>query len=298
MKYSALVNAVNEILAGYSVQLTLRQVYYRLVAAGLIPNTRSNYNQLSNQLVKARESGDVSDSRFTDRSRQIEDVSFDSPQQFIETCRSTLKSRYVRRFWDSQPVYCEVWVEKDALSQVLAEAVYPFNTIVAPSRGYSSYTYLLEAAGRITRYCSDGKDAIILDFRDHDPSGFDMSRDLQNRLDKYCGWPDYVKAKLAKVKYERREVEVRRIALTYDQVKQYSLIPNPVKQADRRSNGYVSQYGDQCWELDAIEPNELITLCRTVVDSLIVDRDAWLAIKEQDKSEREALMKQLEGMAV
>jgi hypothetical protein len=125
-----------------------------------------------------------------------------------------------------------------------------------------------------------------------------MSRDLQNRLDKYCGWPDFVKAKLAKAKYERRKVEVRRVALNYDQVKRYSLIPNPVKQADRRSSAYISQYGDQCWELDAIEPNELITLCRTVVDSLIVDRDAWLAIKKQDKSEREALMKQLEGIAV
>lgn len=76
------------------------------------------------------------------------------------------------------------------------------------------------------------------------------------------------------------------------------MIPNPVKRADRRSSGYVSQYGDQCWELDAIEPNELITLCRTAVDSLIQDRDAWLAIKEQDKSEREALIERLEGMAV
>ena len=283
MKYTDLVNAVNGILAGYSVQLTLRQVYYRLVASGLVANTRSNYNQLSSQLVKARESGNVDDSRFTDRSRRIDDVSFDSPQDFIEICRDTLKRQYVRRFWDSQPVYCEIWVEKDALSQVLAEAVYPFNTIVAPSRGYSSYSYLRETANRISQHCSDGKPAVILHFADHDPSGIDMSRDLQDRLAKYCGW---------------REVEVRRIALTYDQVRQYNLIPNPVKQADRRSTGYVNQYGDQCWELDAIEPNELITLCQTAVDSLIQDRAAWLAIIEKDKSEREALIEQFEGMTV
>ena len=110
-----------------------------------------------------------------------------------------------------------------------------------------------------------------------------MSRDLQDRLAKYCGW---------------REVEVRRIALTYDQVSRYGLIPNPVKQADRRSTGYVSQYGDQCWELDAIEPNELITLCQTAVDSLIEDRDAWLAIIEKDKSERQALIDQLESVSL
>ncbi len=86
--------------------------------------------------------------------------------------------------------------------------------------------------------------------------------------------------------------------MSYDQVRRYDLIPNPVKQADRRSSAYVSQYGDQCWELDAIEPNELITLCRTAVDSLIHDRAAWLAIIEKDKSERQALIEQLEGMTV
>jgi len=36
----------------------------------------------------------------------------------------------------------------------------------------------------------------------------------------------------------------------------------------------VNQYGDQCWELDAIEPNELITLCRAAVVSLIEDKAA------------------------
>ncbi|MBI4332367.1 MAG: hypothetical protein HY673_13925 [Chloroflexi bacterium] len=281
MKYRELVKAVNSILAGYSVQLTLRQVYYRLVVAGLIANTRSDYNQLSSQTVKARESGDVDDRRFTDRSRRIDDVSFDSPGSFLEVCQNTLKGRYVRRFWDSQSVYCEVWVEKDALSQVLAEAVYPFNTIVAPSRGYSSYSFLREAASRINQHCGDGKRAVILHFADHDPSGIDMSRDLQDRLAKYCG---------------RREVEVRRIALTHDQVREYKLIPNPVKQADRRSTEYVSQYGDECWELDAIEPDELIMLCQAAVQGLIENGGTWQAIKKQDEAEREALIKQLKGI--
>lgn len=284
MKYADLVNAVNGIIAGYSIPLTLRQIYYRLVAGGLIANTRSDYNALSCQLVKARESGEVDDSRIVDRSRRIDDVSFDSPEDFIATCLDTLKRQYVRRFWESQPTYCEIWVEKDALSQVLAEAVYPFNTIVAPSRGYSSYSYLREAANRISQHCGDSRQVIILHFADHDPSGIDMSRDLQARLAKYCeAW---------------RLVVVRRVALNYDQVRRYNLIPNPVKQADRRSSAYVSQYGDQCWELDAIEPNELITLCRTAVDNLIHDRASWLAIIEKDKAEREALIKQFEGMAV
>lgn len=63
MKYAELVGAVKRIISGYSIPLTLRQIYYRLVVAGLIANTRSDYNQLSSQLVTARENGDIDDSR-------------------------------------------------------------------------------------------------------------------------------------------------------------------------------------------------------------------------------------------
>ncbi|MBT9140270.1 MAG: hypothetical protein DDT30_00846 [Dehalococcoidia bacterium] len=282
MRYTELTEAVNQVISAYTVPLTLRQIYYRLVAAGLIQNTRSNYNQLSSQLVMAREQGDIDGTRIVDRSRRIDDMSFDSPEDFLEACRGTLKRQYVRRFWDSQPVYCEVWVEKDALSQVMAEAVYPFNTIVAPSRGYSSYSYLREAADRISRYCDGdddlvfGKAAVILHFADHDPSGIDMSRDLQDRLDRYCG-----------------AVEVKRIALNYDQVRRYSLIPNPAKLTDTRSSAYISQYGDECWELDAIEPDELVGLCSKAVEDMITDHKAWLAIKDQDTAERKQLLNQL-----
>lgn len=272
MKYRGLVQAVNDVMAGYDMQLTLRQIYYRLVSAGMIANTRSDYNQLSSQLVTARENGDIDDSRIADRTRRIEDVSFDSPDAFLGYCEAILKQNYLHRFWTSQPVYCEVWVEKDALSQVLANAVYPFNTIVAPSRGYSSYSYLRDAAHRIHRY-ADGKPTVILHFADHDPSGLDMSRDLQDRLSRFG-----------------TSAEVQRIGLTHPQVEHYSLVPNPAKMADTRAAGYVAQYGNQCWELDAIPPDELVRLCRDAVGGLIVDPAAWQAMKEHDSGERERLL--------
>lgn len=282
MKHLELIDAVKEVISDYSMPLTLRQIYYRLVAAGLIANTRSSYNQLSSQLVTARENGKVDDSRIVDRTRSILDVAYDSPEHFLDACRYTLKQKYVRRFWDSQPCYCEVWVEKDALSQVMAEAVHPLNTIVAPSRGYSSYTYLREAAARFSRYGDTELvyEYKVLHFADHDPSGIDMSRDLQDRLNKYCG---------------HVEVEVRRIALTHAQVKHYNLIPNAAKIADTRSDAYIRQYGNECWELDAIEPNELIRLCREAVEGCIADKDNWQAIKEKDEAEREALLSQIDN---
>jgi len=281
MKYQDIVTNVNWVIAGYSMPLTLRQIYYRLVAGGLIPNNRSNYNQLSSQLVIARERGDVDDDRIVDRSRSVEDMSFDGAEGFISACRSTLETHYLKRLWDSQPFYVEVWVEKDALSQVIANAVDGFNTVVAPSRGYSSYSYLMEAANRIKAY-SEGKQPLILHFADHDPSGLDMSRDLQDRLNRYYK--------------STPSITVARIALTFNQVNSFNLTPNPVKAADGRSPAYVEKYGDKCWELDAIEPSQLVQICQAAVAKCIVDLEGWKTLKAQDEKERSALTSQLEGL--
>ena len=94
MKYEATVAAVNQIIGQYSIPLTLRQIYYRLVAKGLIPNRRSAYNGLSAQLVKAREAGEVDERRINDRTRSIEDRAFDTPNDFLDAIIYTTKSRF------------------------------------------------------------------------------------------------------------------------------------------------------------------------------------------------------------
>ena len=71
MKYDELIGKVNQILSEYSMRLTLRQIYYRLVADHGLPNKRSSYNQLSSQLVKAREKGQVNANRIEDRTREF-----------------------------------------------------------------------------------------------------------------------------------------------------------------------------------------------------------------------------------
>jgi hypothetical protein len=72
MKYALVVNKVNEIFDDYpGMKLTLRQIFYRLVAEHDYPNTKSKYTQLSTQLVKARKIGHIDESRIEDRSRQF-----------------------------------------------------------------------------------------------------------------------------------------------------------------------------------------------------------------------------------
>lgn len=280
MKHNEIVTSVNNVIRQYDMPLTLRQIYYRLVAAGLIPNRRTSYNGLSAQLVTAREQREIDETRIVDRSRTITDISFNTPGGFLDAAEYTIENQFVRRFWASQETYVEVWVEKDALSQVLAGAIRDTNTIVAPSRGYSSYSYIRDAVNRFQRNRGKASQVVILHFADHDPSGIDMTRDLQTRFSSYSS-------------ASRFNVRVKRIALTFDQVQEYDLIPNPTKATDSRTSQYEEQFGGECWELDAIEPNEMIRLVSEAVDAEITDRDAWEETKAQDARERAEIKEHL-----
>lgn len=180
--YLSIVESTNKILSEYSYPLTLRQIYYRLVANGMIPNRRSAYNSLSKWLVKARERGDIDDTKIEDRARSVITgvEGYDSPDEFVDAAENWLHgfgSEYHANLWSNQAVYVEVWVEKDALSRVIARAAEPFRVTVCPSRGYASYTYLKRMAVD-DRYATVDKPIVILDFRDHDPSGIQMTEDL------------------------------------------------------------------------------------------------------------------------
>jgi hypothetical protein len=65
----------------------------------------------------------------------------------------------------------------------------------------------------------------------------------------------------------RSRVEVRRLALNIDQVKQYGPPPNPAKETDSRFASYGNQYGSDCWELDALDPAVIADLVRSAPKS-------------------------------
>jgi hypothetical protein len=89
--------------------------------------------------------------------------------------------------------------------------------------------------------------------------------------------------------YARADVEVRRIALNMDQVRQYNLPPNFAKESDTRFGGYVAQFGtSECWELDALDPTVIANLIRTEIESLI-NQDSWQEAMSGEEESRELL---------
>ncbi len=126
-----------------------------------------------------------------------------------------------------------------------------------PTRGYPSFSYVRRMASYI-RNRLKGKPTVVLYFGDLDPSGVDIERDLSERLQKY-GAGDF---------------KVRRIALTRDQILQYSLPPMPVKKSDARTPSFVANFGEETVELDALDPNMLKLLVHRSVEEHI-DLATW-----------------------
>jgi len=274
MKYPIVVNKVNEIFVDYpGMKLTLRQIFYRLVANHGYPNTKSSYRQLSGQLVKARKLKDIDETKMEDRSRRFigKDYGWECLDDFVSKRFEWFFDSplyHARKMWTSQPEFVMIWLEKDALSSVVSIVAKRFNVITCPSRGYSSYTYLKEALQKLP----EDKAITILHLADHDPSGIDMTRDLAKRT----------------AEYSEKEVTIERVALNYEQTQHYGLPPNPFKRADPRSGPYFTKFGRHCWELDAIEPTELQRLVTQAIEKHI-DFEQWTRIQTQEEQENEEL---------
>lgn len=289
MKYGEIVKAVNEILAQYDMPLTLRQVYYRLVAKLLIPNTVTAYKTLSKLLVKARERGEVDDTRIEDRSRQvlgIGDWGYNDFESFLDDQIEHLKNSWqywTRELWKNQPRNVLIALEKDALSRLFVGVADDFHIHVFPTKGYGSYTYVKNMAGRMNS--NSEKPTIVLYFGDYDPSGRDIQRDLKERLGAYGG----------------ENFQVVRIALSEDQIARFNLPPRPEDAAtleklrrDPRTKTYGMEYAA---ELDALEPPTLQAIIRDAITATIDDKK-WKEALEQIRQEQQQLREKLKKLKI
>jgi hypothetical protein len=254
--------------------LTLRQVFYQLVAALIIPNRLGEYKRLSRVLTKARLDGLVPWEALEDRSRRVlqPDVWLDA-ETFIETQLDWFLDGYRRDLLQSQASALEVWVEKDALAHVCQRVADPLGVPVAVARGFSSTSHVHEGRKRIEQNADAGRPTVILYFGDLDPSGYEM-----------------LPAMLYTLQHEMHLgelVEGVGCALTAEQVETYGL-PHSIealKDTDSRAKKYRRQFGDLAVELDALPPAHLEALVRLAIESRI-DAKARAAERKREAKER------------
>ncbi len=266
-----IITRANEIIEEYAAQgfdLTLRQLYYQFVARGHIANKDSEYKRLGSIVADARMAGLIDWLAITDRTRNLRQNShWDDPADIID---SAAKSFRVDK-WSNQSCRPEVWIEKDALVGILETACNPLDVPFFSCRGYTSLSEMWVAAQRLLGYQNNKQKPVIFHLGDHDPSGIDMSRDIQDRLETFGVM-----------------IEFHRIALNMDQVKQYQPPPNPAKATDARFSDYESQFGIECWELDALDPVTLTTLIQGEIKALRNARK-WKARELEEAKGRETI---------
>lgn len=272
----ARIEKCNSIIADYrrqGLRLTLRQLYYQLVSRNIIPNLERSYKNLSALVSDARLAGMMDWDAIEDRVRQPKAASEWS--DIVDLVDSALIAYRLPR-WEGQEHYVELWVEKDALAGVLWPIAKEHHITLMVNRGYSSQSAMYESAQRFAEH--DGQECVLLYLGDHDPSGEDMVRDIRDRMEMFGV-----------------TLDVRKIALTMDQVKRYNPPPNPAKMSDPRATNYVAEHGAQSWEVDALPPE---VLRRIIVGEMeeLVDFGMMQEIKDREENDKRRLKKAAEKL--
>jgi hypothetical protein len=270
-----MIEVVEDILASYQgMRLTLRQLYYQFVVRNVFPNTEKSYKNLVALMSTARLAGLVDWDAIEDRIR----VPVFPPEyaNLKELVDAALHSYRLPR-WKGQHYYAELWVEKDALAGVLHPLARQHHVPLLVNRGYSSQSAMYESSKRFLEEESQGHVPLLFYLGDFDPSGEDMVRDIKDRLSMFGV-----------------DVDVRKLALTPEQVKQYNPPPNPAKVTDPRAAQFMAKHGGSSWEVDALPPDVLQQIIHHAFASIIDTNqlEQVLVKEESDKKElQQALAK-------
>lgn len=269
--------------AGYS--LTVRQLYYALVAEGKIPNSQNSYKRLVDTIGDARLQGRFGMDLLVDRGRAVGlsehvecKIDVDGALDEARDLLASVPYWAVRADrWFGQPVHVSVWIEKDALSGVFARPCKDLGVGLFACKGYPSHSALwgwvkglsnayraslhppTSASGATSDKHQEIQRAVVLYFGDHDPDGWQIPRTAEATVRTF--------ARVNGV--ELPEVEFRRVALNMDQIEAFNPPPFPAKPSSSRFKTYIEEHDTRdAWELDALKPATLDELVRSSVVDL------------------------------
>lgn len=264
---------LDDLVARYD-RMTVRQVFYTLEVAGVVEKTEAGYRQVQTQVLAMRRQGVLDWDFITDGTRwQRKPETWMSTDEYVEN----VARAYRRDLWRTQGYRIEVWLEKDALADVVIDVTAAWDVSLMVSRGQSSATFLHAAAKAAERhYQAFGGATAVYTLYDYDAGGDRAARTIARDLPELAG---------------EAPVTVERLAVTPEQIEALKLPTRPAK----RSDPEAAKWGDRpAVELDAIPPDRL----RAMVEEAIVehiDPRQWEIEQTIEAEERRSLRALIQG---
>ena len=249
--------------------ITVRGVAYALFTRGLIADMGTNNTQkVSRVMTEMRECGSLDWTKVVDGSRATDRKSvWQNPSQIIDAA----VRGYRRNYWQDQPCLIEVWSEKSTVAGLLEPVLDEFGVTFRVQKGFGSFTSVRQAA-EDSLAVPGHQNPIALYIGDRDPSGMYMSEiDLPARLARYGSkW------------------QFQRIAVLESDTPNLPSFDASTKSGDNRYEWYLKNYGDKCWELDAIDPNDLRQRVREQIETRL-NLLAWDHARHIEEAEVESM---------
>lgn len=249
----------------YGGNLTVRQLYYQLVARGFLGSGQKEYKRVVTAIAKARMSGEMPFDWIVDRTRECGETSaFDSElgvhaalDQAREWILDMPEYTIFRSQWYGQPQYVVVGVEKEALAGVFDRPCKSLGVGLFVFRGYPSLSALYQLTEHIERAGQlHAEEAVLLYFGDHDPDGWEIPRSALRNIYEIA----------AVTGKDLPPLRLERVALNIDQIDEYDPPPFGAKVTSTRYSSYLQEHGTtEAWELDALRPDILQSLIRSSV---------------------------------
>ena len=273
-----LLDAVLAVIDEYRdlLPLTGRQVFYRLVATGIIDKTEKSYGNLLEKLNRARRAGIVPWNAIRDDGVTLNAPwSYTGPAAFWSELASS-GHLYRRNRLDGQAVDLEVWVEAAGMVPQAERIARPYSIPVQSSGGFDSVT-AKHAAAR--RFLTSERPTVVLHLGDLDPSGCALIDSLAEDIDAFCegyGRPGIV--------------TFERIAVTPAQVVEHRLPTAPQKRTDRRGEEMAETV-----QAEAFSPD---VLAEVIADGIAdhVDPDQHDRVLAEELAERGEILAELERL--
>lgn len=183
---------------------------------------------------------------------------------------------YRRDLWQNHGVRVEIWLEKDALADIVTDATVKWDVPLMVSRGQSSATFLYNAAKQAEQaYLRAGVTTYVYALYDFDAGGERAARTIATQLPEYA--PD-------------TPIIFEQLAVTEQQISEWELPSRPAKKSDPQA----ATFGDIAVELDAIDPDRLVEIVEGAI-TRHVDQDAWRVQQIVEAEERRGIETLLAG---